>query len=292
MESRNTPHQVTKQLTEFGEYVTVLTPSIPGDAEFDRDCGYPVTRYVTKMHQGGGWKHPIDRNRLLIEILKANSRRKVDYLILGSYGAYVGAQVALASKLLRKPFFMYAHGASSPARPESSALAEVFRKFTLRAANRVICVSDYVRSLILEHSGLEPQKAVTILNGVDLPQVDAYLSVRLPKNGDSNATLVTISRLDRCKGIDRMIEAMPRIVSEAPGTRYIVVGSGDDEWYLKNLASQSPAGDAITFTGPHVRRPAILNSMKSQTYSRCPADVIMKASQLFSLRPARSASLL
>ena len=243
-------HQTTKQLIDMGEYITVLTPSRPGDNEFDRDCGYPVTRYDTNLNTGGGWKHPLDRSRLLFEILKSNARRKLDYLILDSWSPIVGPQVVLASKILRKPFFLYVHVSNPPALPVSSALSELSRKVTLRAANKVICVSDHVRSLLLEHSELPAERVVTIINGVNLSEVDEYLAGRTYIRDAKNPILLTAARLQRCKGFDKMIEAMPRIVSEVPGTRYIIVGSREDEQYLKNLASQSPASDAITFAGP------------------------------------------
>ena len=46
---------------------------------------------------------------------------------------------------------------------------------------------------------------------------------------------------------------MPRIVSEAPGTRYVIVGDGPDGEHLMRLAAASPVADAITFLGALVR---------------------------------------
>ncbi len=268
-------HQTAKQLVDMGEYITVLTPSKPGAGEFDRDCGYPVTRYETDLNSGAGWRHPLDRNRLLFEILKSNARRKLDYLILDSWGPIVGPQVVLASKLLRKPFFLYIHVIAPPVLPAPTRLLELSCKLTLRAASKVICVSEYSLSLLLEHSDLPSEKAVAIPNGVNLPEVDAYLAGRTNKRDIENPVLLTVARLDRRKGFDRVIEAMPRIVSEAPGTQYIIVGGREDEQYLKSLASQSPCGDAITFTGPVFGDQLFEFYEKSDIFvmpSRCPYE--------------------
>ena len=56
---------------------------------------------------------------------------------------------------------------------------------------------------------------------------------------------------------------MPRIVSEAPGTRYVIVGDGSDREYLMRLAAASDVADAITFLGE------LTDDEKLDCYSRC-----------------------
>jgi glycosyltransferase involved in cell wall biosynthesis len=245
-------HQVAEQLMEMGECIMVLARSKPGDQEFDKTSGYPVTRYDTNVGDGDGWKFPLDRSRLFAEILKANTYRKSDYLVLDTMRhPTLSVQVVLASKLLRKPLFLYIHSAETALIPAPSAMAEFSRRLTLHASNRVICVSNYLKSLVSEHSKLDPRKVTTIRNGANLSEIDAYLSKQaLRKYKGDGPVIVTVSRLDRRKGIDRVIEAMSKIVSDIPNARYVIVGGGDDECHLKNLAAGSPAKDSISFVGP------------------------------------------
>lgn len=67
-------------------------------------------------------------------------------------------------------------------------------------------------------------------------------------------TMISVARLDACyrmryKGIDTVIEAMPSLVSEFPGLRYIVVGEGPDRPRLENLADSLNLGNHVKFTG-------------------------------------------
>ena len=50
-------HQMVRHLTEMGEHVTVVTPMLPGDAEFDQTCEYPIVRFDTKLALGP-WLKP------------------------------------------------------------------------------------------------------------------------------------------------------------------------------------------------------------------------------------------
>jgi phosphatidylinositol alpha-1,6-mannosyltransferase len=65
---------------------------------------------------------------------------------------------------------------------------------------------------------------------------------------------------------------MPRIVSEVPGTRYVIVGDGAYREHLTWLADASPVADAITFLG------ALNDDEKFDCYSRC--DVFAQPSEI------------
>ena len=264
-------HQMAKHLTELGERITVLTPSLPGSAEFDKTCNYPVVRFTTKLERGGGWKRPLDRSRILIEIIKVAQRRNADYLMLDRWSPIAGASMILASRLLNIPFFLFAHG-SEFSQPIPLRFS---RKITVRAATRVICVSSYIRSLALA-DGVKPSRVVTIPNGFDSREIESYRSRnyegRFPRVEAAcpagTPTVLTVSRLMSRKGVDRVIEAMPRIVSEVPGTRYIIVGDGGDGERLNQLASASPSGNSITFLGP------LTGDEKFECYACCDVFVL------------------
>ena len=57
---------------------------------------------------------------------------------------------------------------------------------------------------------------------------------------------------------------MPRIVSEVPSARYVIVGDGGDREHLMRLAAASPVADAITFLGALSE-----GDEKFDCYSRC-----------------------
>ena len=257
---------MARHLNEFGEHITVLTPALPGGAEFDQTCEYPIVRFDTKLALGSWLKSRLDRRLLLIGILGMARRTRAEYLICDRWSPIAGMNAVLASKLLKIPLILFAYGSefSQPARLGFS------RKLTARAAARVICVSSYIRSHVLD-DGVEPDKVLTIRNGFDPREIDAYESRSYPGRfreldaafPPGHPTVLTVSRLMDRKGIDRVIEAMPAIVRSVPGTRYVVVGDGGDRERVENLASKSPVRSSITFLGP------LMGDKKFECYSRC-----------------------
>ncbi len=263
--------QISKHLIQLGERITVLTPPKPGAAEFDRICGYPVVRFDTGLPFTGRLKSSLDRRLLLVGILKVARRIKPDYLILSNWSPIGGLNVALASKLLKIPFFIFEHGEKFHQHFPYS----LSRMITAQAATRIICVSSYVRSLALQHSWANSDRTIEILNGVNLSEVNAYLALR-EEPPDSEwqrpPTLLTVCGLWKPKGVDTVIKAMPTIVSHVPNARYLIVGGGSDEARLKRLAAASPARDSIVFAGP------LFGNDKFEKYEQC--DVFIMPSRL------------
>ena len=259
-------HQMAKHLTELGEQITVLTPSQPGDAEFDKTCDYPVIRFDTKLPVGNWLKSRLDRRLMLIGILRIARRIKANYLICDRWSPIAGVNLILASKLTQIPFFLFAHG-TELARPTRLG---IFRGMALRMATRVLCVSGYTKSLA-ENIGVKQASLAVIHNGFDSREIESYRKRRKENTfprldavfPPGAQTVVTISRLVPRKGIDRVIEAMPRIVSALPGTRYVIGGDGEDRDRLERLANASPARESIVFLG------RLTEYEKFECYNRC-----------------------
>jgi glycosyltransferase involved in cell wall biosynthesis len=64
--------------------------------------------------------------------------------------------------------------------------------------------------------------------------------------------LLTVSRLsgsERYKGHDRIIRILPRVLAKHPGTKYLIVGDGDDRARLEVLATEVGVRDRVHFAG-------------------------------------------
>ena len=270
-------HQIAKRLNELGEHITVLAPSRPGYAEvdraFDESCGYPVMRFDTKIGSGE-WLTPFFYRRGIVEIFGAARRAKPDYIIAETNSSTLGVSALLASKLTKRPLITVTLGPFRSTLPWKAALDLVLRK-----ASRNVCVSGNTASLVAA-CGVDPRKICVIPVGIDLREIDSWRastgrSRRVDAAfSDPGPVVLTVARLVLAKGIQRVVGVMPKIVSEVPGTRYVIVGDGEDRDRLTRLAAASPVADSITFLG------ALTDDQKFEKfdcYSQC--DVFALPSQ-------------
>ena len=259
-------HQLVRHLNEAGEQVSVLTPSRPGYAEadnaFDGSCGYPVVRFDTKIGSGE-WITPYFYRRGLLEVLAAIRRANADYVMVNTTGTTLDISAFIASSLTKRPLITITHEPHESTVPWRVALDLVLRK-----ASSNVCVSSYTARWVSAH-GVALPKLCVIPNGVDVREIEGARSRAGNSRRvdaaflDRGPVLLTVARLALSKGIQRVIAVMPRIVSEVPGTRYVVVGDGQDREQLVRLAAQSPAAAAITFLGE------LTDDEKFDCYRRC-----------------------
>ena len=105
-------------------------------------------------------------------------------------------------------------------------------KATRTIPDRVICVSEAVREVVLEREKLDERRVVVIRNGINRPkQSNSDNSVRR-ELGWSEEHLVVgmVANYNRpVKGATYLLDAIPSIVSQVPSARFLLVGGGDGE---------------------------------------------------------------
>ncbi|MCM3660104.1 glycosyltransferase family 4 protein [Georgenia satyanarayanai] len=108
-----------------------------------------------------------------------------------------------------------------------------------------IAVSEEARRTVVEHLGGD---AVVVPNGVfvdrfaDAPRAQAWCGT------DERPTVAFLGRLDEArKGLPVLAEAIPQVLAQVPGARFLVAGRGDVTEYRASLGH---LGDAVTFLGP------------------------------------------
>lgn len=127
----------------------------------------------------------------------------------------------------------------------------ILRKF----CDRVIAVSEGTRQHHLRLGGLPPDKVVTLYNGIDLSRFDGHHKTGHAAHRQTFGippeapVLITVAVLREAKGIQYMIKALPTILEAVPEARYLVVGDGEQEQVLKELAGSLGVADRVIFTG-------------------------------------------
>ncbi|HEX3246752.1 MAG TPA: glycosyltransferase family 4 protein [Chloroflexota bacterium] len=101
----------------------------------------------------------------------------------------------------------------------------------LRTARKVVCVSQYTRSRLLEKIDL-PDVCV-IPNGAKLPQ-----DVTPAPRSRSAPLLLGVGAVKRRKGYHVTIEAVSQLKDEFPSLKYAIVGDTSDRRYVESLRRQ------------------------------------------------------
>jgi glycosyltransferase involved in cell wall biosynthesis len=100
---------------------------------------------------------------------------------------------------------------------------------------------------LMEQEGL---KNYYISNGTTLLK---YSPLQI---SDLTNTLVYVGRLEKYKGVDELLKAIPVILEKFPNTHLFIAGDGSDKSRLELIVSKFNLEKHVTFLG-HIARPAI-----------------------------------
>jgi phosphatidylinositol alpha-1,6-mannosyltransferase len=157
------------------------------------------------------------------------------------------------------PFVCTVHGSEvtkrDPARSWGARAAWRLRLGTLRRAASVVAVSRYTREL-LASGGLEADKIHVVYNGIpevwfDAPPNPGAVADLRRRLGvrPGEVALLTLARVVRRKGHDRVLRALPLVLERFPAVRYVVAGTGEDLDRVRALAEELRLGDRVIFAG-------------------------------------------
>src|SRR6195952_3765676 len=121
-------------------------------------------------------------------------------------------------------------------------------------SQRVIACSQYMSEQIVDIFGVEEKRVSVIPNGIDPEDLPAQAPAELARLRTEVAApegqlVLLIGRLVYEKGFQLALEAMPRVLEEAPGTRFLVAGSGTHEAELHRQAQELGLMEHGTFLG-------------------------------------------
>ncbi len=107
----------------------------------------------------------------------------------------------------------------------------------------------------LEKLGFPPDKIRVCWNGID---PNKYNPLKVTKEerlklrrgygiNDNENMIFFIGRLVTVKGVDKLIKSMPSVLNDFPNTKLLILGIGDMEWILKDIANNLGIKDKVIF---------------------------------------------
>jgi glycosyltransferase involved in cell wall biosynthesis len=185
--------------------------------------------------------------RFLREALTV-ARGRFDLLLCGHINLLPLA--AILNLKIRAPHVLMVYGIDAW-RPHSSLLVRYF----LRRVDEVWSISEITRDKMAAWSGLIPSKFVVVPNAIHLDQYrpgpkDCDLLDRYGLSGRKVIMMLgRLSASERYKGVDEVLEVMPRLIQREPKLTALVAGDGDDRARLERKALDLGLADRVVFTG-------------------------------------------
>ncbi|HEV2551855.1 MAG TPA: glycosyltransferase family 4 protein [Stellaceae bacterium] len=189
---------------------------------------------------------PPRRGRLsftVMALVTALSRR-VDLVFCGHlHLALVAASIAY---LKGAKLIIQMHGVEAWRRPSRLRCAAI------ETADLVLCVSRHTRARVVGWADIPPERVMVLPNTIEdiFRPKDSLLRTKLAP--ESKRMLLTVGRMDsseRYKGHDRVIAALPAVIAKGHDLVYVVVGDGDDQRRLRNLAREVGVAERVRFLG-------------------------------------------
>lgn len=156
----------------------------------------------------------------------------------------------LSRYMVRAPVLLLIYGIDAW-QPRSMLLTN----FLCRNIDAFVSISKVTKDRFLSWAKLSEGKGFILPNAIDLDRfkpgeklmtlIDRY---RL-KGKTILMTLGRLSQEERYKGIDEILELLPRISQQIPGVAYLVGGDGTDRRRLEDKARTLGITDRVVFTG-------------------------------------------
>jgi len=140
-----------------------------------------------------------------------------------------------------------------------------WERLALLRATTILCISEYTRRQVLRFApDLDPQRVVVLPNTFDPALAAGRDEATTYEAGPPRLLVVSrLSSTDPYKGVDLMIESLPRLLTEFPGLTLRIVGTGDDRPRLEGIAERNAVSHAVVFLG------AIDDVALREEYRRC-----------------------
>lgn len=225
-------YEVGRRLARAGIAVTVLTTDLSGQLPtFERSEGVEIRRVRA-------W--PSNKDYYFAPgIYRVITQGHWDLVHCQGYHNLVPPLAMLAARRANIPYIVTFHsgGHSSRLRNALRRPQWMLLRPLLSGAQKLVAVTEFEAEFFRERLKLPAEQFTVIPNGAQLDYIPKSREEVTGKT-DQGPLIVTIGRLERYKGHQRVIKALPMVREQFPGARIRIVGAGPYEAALRKMASQ------------------------------------------------------
>ena len=126
-------------------------------------------------------------------------------------------------------------------------------RLTRNLPDRIVCVSEAVKQVVLERERVGEDRIAVIRNGVEtLPDARAE-AAEIRKEfgiGEDHLVVGMVANFNRSvKGVSLFLDAVPEIVRAVPAARFLLIGRGKEEKTLRDKARTMGIEPYVRFAG-------------------------------------------
>jgi len=126
-------------------------------------------------------------------------------------------------------------------------------RLTRNLPDRIVCVSEAVKQVVMERERVKEDRVVVIRNGVETLPETGESSVDLRKElgiGEDDLVVGMVANFNRSvKGVSLFLDAVPEIVKAVPAARFLLIGRGKEEKTLSDKARTMGIETYVRFAG-------------------------------------------
>ena len=156
-----------------------------------------------------------------------------------------------AKRVSKKPLVLHVHATGYDQSGKNGVDSRVFaiEKLGFEAADAVVTVSGYTKSMVEGFYGVPQEKIHVVYNGVEAHKHEGDRGDILKLKREGKKLVLFVGRLSLHKGPDYFLRAAQRTLEYYPDAYFVVSGGGEMEWQVIDLAAKLGIGDRVFFAG-------------------------------------------
>jgi len=233
-----------------GKEIHVITADVAGASSFDRTHPNSIHRLVLKRVP---WLKPeslLMYVKLFVKAVTLASTRRFVAIFAGRV-LPEGLVAWAVAGLLGRPVLIYAHGEELTNWGRGTKFALMC--FVFRRADAVLANSDFTSETLAGLLRVDPGRIAVVYPTVDEERFRPGISGEVLRAGlglvPGQRLILSVGRLQRRKGFDSVIRALPSLGEQGIDAHYAVIGIGDDREYLQRLAAELGVENRVHLLG-------------------------------------------
>lgn len=272
------------------DFMTVI-PAIPASADIVHSSigAYDSIRFTNERGEDE-FVDAYDYHKIYEKSIRSIVRM-ADYDVIHAYDWLTIRPAMRAKQLTGKPLILNMHAMEydRAGGKRGNPLVWEIEYQGMMMADRVVTVSQHTKDVIVREYCVPADKIEVIHNSFDLSMydgLDGNNSYRYLEHMRSKGYKVVmyVGRLTIQKGLYNLLQAFKKVVERAPKTLLLIVGSGEQEIELLELAAELGIGTNILFAG--FQR----GKEWRDAFGVCDLTVMPSVSEPFGLTPFESAA--